>query len=99
PSLGGGGSHTHPRPPGSGSNQGWALLGRGGGRAEEAAGPEADEEAMERLAAALRQRLRGWEAALAAAQRLLVWERPLHSLVTAGGSGGPVPRGSTGFGL
>ncbi|XP_065269222.1 reticulophagy regulator 2 [Emys orbicularis] len=59
-----------------------------GGRAEEAAGPEADEEAMERLAAALRQRLRGWEAALAAAQRLLVWERPLHSLVTAGGLGG-----------
>ncbi|XP_043360698.1 reticulophagy regulator 2 isoform X1 [Dermochelys coriacea] len=60
----------------------------GGGRAEEAAGPEADAEAMERLAAALRQRLRGWEAALAAAQRLLVWERPLHSLVTAGGLGG-----------
>ncbi|KAG6930243.1 family with sequence similarity 134 member A [Chelydra serpentina] len=59
-----------------------------GGRAEEAAGPEADEAAMERLAAALRQRLRGWEAALAAAQRLLVWERPLHSLVTAGGLGG-----------
>uniref|UniRef100_A0A8C4W7H5 RETREG1-3/ARL6IP-like N-terminal reticulon-homology domain-containing protein n=2 Tax=Gopherus evgoodei TaxID=1825980 RepID=A0A8C4W7H5_9SAUR len=57
----------------------------GGGRAEEAAGPE---EAMERLAAALRQRLRGWEAALAAAQRLLVWERPLLSLVTAGGLGG-----------
>ncbi|XP_074857694.1 reticulophagy regulator 2 [Carettochelys insculpta] len=66
--------------------------GGGGGRAEEAAaaaaGPEADEEALERLAAALRQRLRGWEAALAAAQRLLVWERPLHSLVTAGGLGG-----------
>ncbi|XP_037768925.1 reticulophagy regulator 2 isoform X2 [Chelonia mydas] len=60
----------------------------GGGRAEEAAGPEADAEAMERLAAALRQQLRGWEAALAAAQRLLVWERPLHSLVTAGGLGG-----------
>ncbi|XP_044887865.1 reticulophagy regulator 2 isoform X2 [Mauremys mutica] len=59
-----------------------------GGRAEEAAGPEAHEEAMERLAAALRQRLRGWEAALAAAQRLLVWERPLLSLVTAGGLGG-----------
>ncbi|XP_050773037.1 reticulophagy regulator 2 [Gopherus flavomarginatus] len=57
----------------------------GGGRAEEAAGPE---EAMERLAAALRQRLRGWEAALAAAQRLLVWERPLLSLATAGGLGG-----------
>ncbi|KAM9123131.1 reticulophagy regulator 2 [Pangshura tecta] len=56
-----------------------------GGRAEEAAGPE---EAMERLAAALRQRLRGWEAALGAAQRLLVWERPLLSLVTAGGLGG-----------
>uniref|UniRef100_A0A8C8VN81 RETREG1-3/ARL6IP-like N-terminal reticulon-homology domain-containing protein n=1 Tax=Pelusios castaneus TaxID=367368 RepID=A0A8C8VN81_9SAUR len=43
---------------------------------------------MERLAAVLRQRLRGWEAALAAAQRLLVWERPIHSLVTAGGLGG-----------
>ncbi len=25
----------------------------------------------------------GWEAVLAAAQRLLVWEKPLHSLVTA----------------
>uniref|UniRef100_A0A8V5FZ08 RETREG1-3/ARL6IP-like N-terminal reticulon-homology domain-containing protein n=1 Tax=Melopsittacus undulatus TaxID=13146 RepID=A0A8V5FZ08_MELUD len=61
------------------------------GRAEEAAAAAAAEEEEEeaaaaaaaRLAATLRQRLRGWEAALVAAQRLLVWERPLHSLVTA----------------
>ncbi|CAN0146314.1 unnamed protein product [Bubo scandiacus] len=66
------------------------------GRAEEAAAAAAAEEEEEeaaaaaaaRLAAALRQRLRGWEAALAAAQRLLVWERPLHSLVTAAALGG-----------
>lgn len=64
-------------------------------RAEEAAAAAAEEEeeeaaaaAAERLASALRQRLRGWEAALAAAQRLLVWERPLHSLVTAAALGG-----------
>ncbi|OXB77105.1 UNVERIFIED_CONTAM: hypothetical protein H355_007752 [Colinus virginianus] len=64
-------------------------------RAEEAAAAAAEEEeeeaaaaAAERLALALRQRLRGWEAALAAAQRLLVWERPLHSLVTAAALGG-----------
>uniref|UniRef100_A0A8C9ESI7 Uncharacterized protein n=1 Tax=Pavo cristatus TaxID=9049 RepID=A0A8C9ESI7_PAVCR len=49
---------------------------------------EAAAAAAERLALALRQRLRGWEAALAAAQRLLVWERPLHSLVTAAALGG-----------
>ncbi|XP_036277686.1 reticulophagy regulator 2 isoform X1 [Pipistrellus kuhlii] len=49
---------------------------------------EADEEAataeaVGRLATALWLRLRGWESVLAAAQRLLVWEKPLHSLVTA----------------
>lgn len=38
---------------------------------------------MGRLATSLWLRLRGWEAVLAAAQRLLVWEKPLHSLVTA----------------
>uniref|UniRef100_A0A8C5LAW2 Reticulophagy regulator family member 2 n=1 Tax=Jaculus jaculus TaxID=51337 RepID=A0A8C5LAW2_JACJA len=50
------------------------------GEAEEEA---ATAEAVGRLATALWLRLRGWEAALAAAQRLLVWEKPLHSLVTA----------------
>ncbi|KAG3275289.1 reticulophagy regulator family member 2, transcript variant X2 [Ictidomys tridecemlineatus] len=40
-------------------------------------------EAVGRLATTLWLRLRGWEAVLAAAQRLLVWEKPLHSLVTA----------------
>lgn len=68
------------------------LTAMASGRAEEAAAAaaaaeEEEEEAAAaaaaRLAATLRQRLRGWEAALAAAQRLLVWERPLHSLVTA----------------
>lgn len=49
---------------------------------------EADEEAataeaVGRLATTLWLRLRGWESVLAAAQRLLVWEKPLHSLVTA----------------
>ncbi|XP_036176459.1 reticulophagy regulator 2 isoform X1 [Myotis myotis] len=49
---------------------------------------EADEEAaaaeaVGRLATTLWLRLRGWEPVLAAAQRLLVWEKPLHSLVTA----------------
>uniref|UniRef100_A0A8C6JR80 RETREG1-3/ARL6IP-like N-terminal reticulon-homology domain-containing protein n=1 Tax=Melopsittacus undulatus TaxID=13146 RepID=A0A8C6JR80_MELUD len=56
-------------------------------QAAAAAAEEEEEEAAAaaaaRLAATLRQRLRGWEAALVAAQRLLVWERPLHSLVTA----------------
>ncbi|XP_074047429.1 reticulophagy regulator 2 [Macrotis lagotis] len=62
-------------------------LGPGLGLAMGEAAAEAEEkaaaEAVGRLAAALWLRLRGWEAALAAAQRLLVWERPLHSLVSA----------------
>lgn len=54
----------------------------------EAAGEASEEEAataeaVGRLASALWLRLRGWEAALAAVQRLLVWEKPLHSLITA----------------
>ncbi|XP_049624017.1 reticulophagy regulator 2 [Suncus etruscus] len=54
----------------------------------EAAGEASEEEAataeaVGRLASALWLRLRGWEAALAAVQRLLVWEKPLHSLFTA----------------
>ncbi|XP_038609819.1 reticulophagy regulator 2 [Tachyglossus aculeatus] len=58
----------------------------GGGLGEAAAAAEEEEEAeaaVGRLAAALRQRALGWEAALAAGQRLLVWERPLHSLLAA----------------
>ncbi|KAM6348162.1 reticulophagy regulator 2 isoform 1-T1 [Alca torda] len=93
----------HPPPPSpAGSDSGPSLppfpppAAMASGRAEEAAAAAAAEEEEEeaaaaaaaRLAAALRQRLRGWEAALAAAQRLLVWERPLHSLVTAAALGG-----------
>ncbi|XP_075386447.1 reticulophagy regulator 2 [Tenrec ecaudatus] len=55
-------------------------MGEAAGEAEEEA---AAAEAVGRLATTLWLRLRGWEAALAAAQRLLVWEKPLHSLVTA----------------
>uniref|UniRef100_A0A2K6M314 Reticulophagy regulator family member 2 n=2 Tax=Rhinopithecus TaxID=542827 RepID=A0A2K6M314_RHIBE len=54
-------------------------------------------EAVGRLATTLWLRLRGWEAVLAAAQRLLVWEKPLHSLVTAAALNGLfciVPRGA-----
>lgn len=55
-------------------------MGEATGEAEEEA---AAAEAVGRLATTLWLRLRGWEAVLAAAQRLLVWEKPLHSLVTA----------------
>ncbi|XP_068824116.1 reticulophagy regulator 2 isoform X2 [Capricornis sumatraensis] len=55
-------------------------MGEATGEAEEEA---ATAEAVGRLATTLWLRLRGWEAVLAAAQRLLVWEKPLHSLVTA----------------
>lgn len=55
-------------------------MGEATGDAEEEA---ATAEAVGRLATSLWLRLRGWEAVLAAAQRLLVWEKPLHSLVTA----------------
>ncbi|XP_012864727.1 PREDICTED: protein FAM134A isoform X1 [Dipodomys ordii] len=55
-------------------------MGEATGEAEEEA---ATAEAVGRLATALWLRLRSWEAVLAAAQRLLVWEKPLHSLVTA----------------
>uniref|UniRef100_A0A8C0LS23 Reticulophagy regulator family member 2 n=2 Tax=Canis lupus TaxID=9612 RepID=A0A8C0LS23_CANLU len=55
-------------------------MGEASGEAEEEA---ATAEAVGRLATTLWLRLRGWEAVLAAAQRLLVWEKPLHSLVTA----------------
>ncbi|XP_021558503.1 reticulophagy regulator 2 isoform X3 [Neomonachus schauinslandi] len=55
-------------------------MGEATGEAEEEA---ATAEAVGRLATTLWLRLRGWEAVLVAAQRLLVWEKPLHSLVTA----------------
>nr|KAF6497465.1 reticulophagy regulator family member 2 [Rousettus aegyptiacus] len=55
-------------------------MGEATGEAEE---ETATAEAVGRLATTLWLRLRGWEAVLAAAQRLLVWEKPLHSLVTA----------------
>ncbi|XP_029460874.1 reticulophagy regulator 2 [Rhinatrema bivittatum] len=44
--------------------------------------PEAPQE-IQRLADSLRASLGGWEALLAEAQRLLVWERPFYSLLTA----------------
>ncbi|KAL6086488.1 hypothetical protein STEG23_002973 [Scotinomys teguina] len=65
----------------SGLGLGLSLgMGEATGDAEEEA---ATAEAVGRLATSLWLRLRGWEAVLAAAQRLLVWEKPLHSLVTA----------------
>ncbi|OBS60572.1 hypothetical protein A6R68_08277 [Neotoma lepida] len=77
-----GGSNT-----GAGGTSGLGLglglslgMGEATGDAEEEA---AAAEAVGRLATSLWLRLRGWEAVLAAAQRLLVWEKPLHSLVTA----------------
>ncbi|XP_059133973.1 reticulophagy regulator 2 [Peromyscus eremicus] len=79
---GGGGGNT-----GAGGTSGLGLglglslsMGEATGDAEEEA---AAAEAVGRLATSLWLRLRGWEAVLAAAQRLLVWEKPLHSLVTA----------------
>lgn len=83
---GGGGGNT-----GAAGGQGLGLslglglglslgMGEATGEAEEEA---AAAEAVGRLATTLWLRLRGWEAVLAAAQRLLVWEKPLHSLVTA----------------
>ncbi|XP_042116400.2 reticulophagy regulator 2 isoform X1 [Peromyscus maniculatus bairdii] len=79
---GGGGTGT-----GAGGTSGLGLglglslsMGEAPGDAEEEA---AAAEAVGRLATSLWLRLRGWEAVLAAAQRLLVWEKPLHSLVTA----------------
>ncbi|XP_052605860.1 reticulophagy regulator 2 [Peromyscus californicus insignis] len=78
---GGGGGNT-----GAGGTSGLGLglslsMGEATGDAEEEAAAAA--EAVGRLATSLWLRLRGWEAVLAAAQRLLVWEKPLHSLVTA----------------
>lgn len=81
---GGGGTGTGT---GAGGTSGLGLglglslsMGEAPGDAEEEA---AAAEAVGRLATSLWLRLRGWEAVLAAAQRLLVWEKPLHSLVTA----------------
>lgn len=69
------------------SGGGAGNTGTGGGPLGEATGEAEEEaataEAVGRLATTLWLRLRGWEAVLAAAQRLLVWEKPLHSLVTA----------------
>ncbi|XP_036029076.1 reticulophagy regulator 2 [Onychomys torridus] len=79
---GGGGGNT-----GAGGTSGLGLglglslgMGEATGDAEEEA---AAAEAVGRLATSLWLRLRGWEAVLGVAQRLLVWEKPLHSLVTA----------------
>ncbi|XP_051839483.1 reticulophagy regulator 2 [Antechinus flavipes] len=72
--------------PGSGSGLGLGVglgLSLAMGEATAEAEEKAAAEAVGRLTTALWLRLRGWEAVLAAAQRLLVWERPLHSLVSA----------------
>lgn len=83
---GGGGGNTGA---GGGAGLGLSLslglglnlgMGEGTGEAED---ETATAEAVGRLATTLWLRLRGWEAVLVAAQRLLVWEKPLHSLVTA----------------
>lgn len=67
--------------PGLGVGLGLGLgMGETTGEAEDEA---ATAEAVGRLATTLWLRLRGWEAVLAVAQRLLVWEKPLHSLITA----------------
>uniref|UniRef100_A0A8C9AZN6 Reticulophagy regulator family member 2 n=1 Tax=Prolemur simus TaxID=1328070 RepID=A0A8C9AZN6_PROSS len=84
-SGGGGGNTGAGGGPGMGLSLGLGLglglgMGEATGEAEEEA---ATAEAVGRLATTLWLRLRGWEAVLAAAQRLLVWEKPLHSLVTA----------------
>ncbi|XP_054441617.1 reticulophagy regulator 2 [Pteronotus mesoamericanus] len=74
----GGGSGLGPSP---GLGLGLSIgMGEATSEAEEEA---ATAEAVGRLATTLWLRLRGWEAVLAAAQRLLVWEKPLHSLITA----------------
>ncbi|XP_075807940.1 reticulophagy regulator 2 isoform X1 [Microtus pennsylvanicus] len=78
---GGGGNTGAGGTPGLGLGLGLSLgMGEATGDAEEEA---VAAEAVGRLATSLWLRLRGWEAVLAAAQRLLVWEKPLHSLVTA----------------
>ncbi|KAF6115805.1 reticulophagy regulator family member 2 [Phyllostomus discolor] len=80
---GGGGSTGAGGAPGLGLSVGLGLslgMGEATSEAEEEA---ATAEAVGRLAKTLWLRLRGWEAVLAAAQRLLVWEKPLHSLITA----------------
>ncbi|XP_023366064.1 reticulophagy regulator 2 isoform X2 [Otolemur garnettii] len=84
-SGGGGGNTGAAGGPGMGLSMGLGLglglgMGEATGEAEEEA---ATAEAVGHLATTLWLRLRGWEAVLAAAQRLLVWEKPLHSLVTA----------------
>ncbi|XP_013216330.2 reticulophagy regulator 2 isoform X1 [Ictidomys tridecemlineatus] len=80
-SGGGGGNTGAGGGPGLGLGLGLSLgMGEATCEAEEEA---ATAEAVGRLATTLWLRLRGWEAVLAAAQRLLVWEKPLHSLVTA----------------
>lgn len=82
-SGGGGGSTGAAGGAGLGVSLGLGLsfgMGEATGEAEE---ETATAEAVGRLATTLWLRLRGWETVLAAAQRLLVWEKPLHSLVTA----------------
>ncbi|XP_030066800.1 reticulophagy regulator 2 [Microcaecilia unicolor] len=53
--------------------------GQGSPESEQAEAPQD----IQRLADSLRARLCGWESLLTEVQRLLVWERPLYSLLTA----------------
>lgn len=52
-------------------------------RAEAEEAEDEEEQEVVELASRLRQLLRGWEAPVAAVQRLLVWERPPQSLAGA----------------
>uniref|UniRef100_A0A5F4WK13 RETREG1-3/ARL6IP-like N-terminal reticulon-homology domain-containing protein n=1 Tax=Callithrix jacchus TaxID=9483 RepID=A0A5F4WK13_CALJA len=84
-SGGGGGNTGASGGPGMGLSLGLGLglslgIGEATGEAEEAA---ATAKAVGRLARTLWLQLRSWEAVLVAAQQLLVWEKPLHSLVAA----------------
>nr|XP_056708028.1 reticulophagy regulator 2 [Euleptes europaea] len=58
-----------------------------GGCEAEASEAEVAAASVAALAGRLRRRLRGWEASLAAVQRLLVWERPPQSLAGAAALG------------
>ncbi|KAJ7345975.1 hypothetical protein JRQ81_001925 [Phrynocephalus forsythii] len=93
-SGGGGGGGLVPGVPAAAAaaaaEEGEALPVAGGCAAAEAEEEEEEEEEQQEvldLAVQLRRRLRGWEATVAAVQRLLVWERPPQSLAGAAALG------------
>ncbi|XP_020647722.3 reticulophagy regulator 2 [Pogona vitticeps] len=81
-SGGGGGG-----PGASATEEGEAVPVAGGCAAEAEEEQEEEEQEVLDLAVQLRRRLRGWEAMVAAVQRLLVWERPPQSLAGAAALG------------